>query len=172
MNQNRLTSITIIAIIFAFAAGIFAYYQKKSQGQTASLDLISTIIPSNQNTSYNVVQITTKEYNQTLAAILNAYNYQSEGLPQVAWEADLNSSIIHGEINSFKVEDEVLVVDLVTKQSQLLTQDLYNSQLRTNLKLLKKPTLNNSTTQNPLVISILGLLVGGFLDSILLQKKD
>ena len=169
--KNRVILIFIITVICGLAAGLVSFYQQQKTSQTVSVDIISTIVPTEQEKPVGItVDIDSLRYNQTLSAVLNNKNSST------SWEADLNSTVLHTQthVKDQKKADSVPaeLINTVQENADLLNAKHYDNKISSKISLLAySPLSSPSLPSNPYLITLLGLLVGYCLGLVLIRKQ-
>ena len=135
MLKQKTLLIIIISVLCGLLAGVIAFYQQQKTSQTVSVDIISTIVPTEQEKPTGIsVDIDSLQYNQTLAAILNNKNSST------SWEADLNSTVLHTQthVKDQKKADSVPaeLINTVQENADLLNAKHYDNKISSKISLL------------------------------------
>ena len=172
--KNRVILIFIITVICGLAAGLVSFYQQQKTSQTVSVDIISTIVPTEQEKPVGItVDIDSLRYNQTLSAVLNNKNSST------SWEADLNSAVLHTQTQIKNQKKAGLIpaelVNTAQKNADSLNAKHYNNTISSKISLLSFSSLSSPSSPNspyyPYLITLLGLLVGYCLGLVLIRKQ-
>lgn len=183
LSNNRSIYIIIITLLCGLLAGAVAFYQQKQSEQTISLDIISTIVPAEQESIPAIsVGVDALQYNQTLALILDQLDIvdelgeEDEQIQAVSWSADLNSAILHARIKvseAAEISNIAAEVQNVAQNNSLaLAANHYDSTVIPKISLLSLPTTDSTNyAGSPYLISLLGLVVGYLIALVALPKK-
>lgn len=183
MFKQKTILIAIITIVCGLVAGAVAFYRQQQTGQTVSVDIISTIVATEQEKSPAMtVTIDSLQYNQTLAAFLNVKAngrspLQENDFSSMSWEADLNSAVLHGSAQVDKTTNQDLIpsdlVNIAEESAGILNVKQFDSKISTKLALLSYSQPSQpSLPSNPYFITFLGLLVGFFISTICLKANS
>ena len=174
--KNRVILIFIITVICGLAAGLVSFYQQQKTSQTVSVDIISTIVPTEQEKPSGIsVEIDSLQYNQTLATVLN--NKKSS----TSWEADLNSAVLHTQTQiKDQSKAELIPTELINaaqESADSLNAKHYNNKISSKISLLSSSSASSPSPSSPnssfypYLITLLGLLVGYCLGVVLIRKR-
>lgn len=182
MLKQKTFLIIIITVLCGFLAGAVAFYRQQQSGQTVSVDIISTIVPTEQEkSSAMTVTIDSLQYNQTLAAILNVRAngrspLQENKFSSISWEADLNSAVLHAQtqINDREKADVIPIklINIVQENADSLNAKHYANKISSKISLLSSsPSSSPNSPYYLYLITLLGLFVGYCLGVILVRKQ-
>src|SRR3989338_2788575 len=156
MLKQKTLLIIIISVLCGLLAGVIAFYQQQKTSQTVSVDIISTIVPTEQEKPTGIsVDIDSLQYNQTLAAFLNVgANGRSPLLKNkfrsIYWEADLNSAVLHAKthVKDQKKADSVPaeLINTVQENADLLNAKHYDNKISSKISLLSS---SSPSSPNP-----------------------
>lgn len=178
MFKQKTPLIVIITVLCGLVAGLISFYQQQKTSQTISVDIISTIVPTEQEkTSAMAVTIDSLQYNQTLAAVLN--NKKST----TSWNADLNSAVLHAQTHNTDQKKADMVpaklVSIVQENANVLNAKHYNNKISSKISLLTSSSSSSSSSPSspyspfyPYLITLLGLLVGFIISTIFLKTNS
>lgn len=183
-QTNRFFFIITITVICGLAAGAVAFYRQQQTNPTVSADIISTIVPTEQEKpSAMSVTIDSLQYNQTLADLLNTIKISADspiakvGIRSMFWQADLNSAVLHSQAQINDQADAGLaptnLVNIAEENASILNIKQYNNKITSKFFLLSSSQPSSlSLPSNPYLITFLGLLVGFFISTIFLKANS
>lgn len=178
MFKQKILLIAIITVISGLVAGLAAFYRQQQASRTILIDTISTITPKEQEANATIsVPVDPMQFNQTLTTMLNYYN-SSRSTENITCEADLNSTIIHCQVNFLtKNFDEnsfttAFIEEIQQKSEELITKQ-YDNKLEPHINFLSLSlTSSSSLPSNPYIITVFGLLVGLLISSIIIPASE
>lgn len=169
--KKQIILIFIITVVGGLVAGVLAFYQQQKTSQTISVDIISTIVPTEQEKPSGIsLTIDSLQYNQTLAAVLNKNSSTS-------WDADLNSAVLHAQTHNIDQKKANSIptelINTVQETANSLNAEHYNNKISSKISLLTSSSPSSPYSPfYPYLITLLGLLVGFIISTIFLKTSS